>query len=130
MNTYEQYLKHPAGNVLTIEDAMRIYSEMVESIEKCTMEDKKEFWKDFLKKAAEYTHVRNMWEQMNRAEKIDADQGRTLKHDSFITSLNVLSRIATNEGVDCSWRDELGEERKCLGDFACFVTYITGICNR
>lgn len=67
---------------------------------------------------------------MSREEKLEADQGRSLKHDAFITSVNILARIAAKEDIDNSWRDEIGAERKRIGDFACFVSYITGISNR
>ena len=129
-NTYADYLKHPAGNILTMEDALRIYTQMTECISKCTLEDKMDFWNDFLKRAAKYTDIRNRWELMSREERIDADAGRTATHDGFITSVNVLSRIAEQEGIDHSWREELGEDRKRIGDFGCFVAYITGISNR
>ncbi len=89
-----------------------------------------EFWNDFLKKAAKYAYIRSQWETMTREEKIDQDDGRTAAHNSVITAVNVISRIAGNEGVDNSWREELGESRKRIGDFACFVSYITGISNR
>ena len=130
INTYEAYLKHPAGNTLTTEDAARIYAAMAESIRKCSLEDKMDFWDDCMKSAADYTKIRNDWEFMSRAEKMDADSGRTVRHDGFITSLNVLSRVAEKEGVDNSWRKELGDNRKRLGDFACYISYITGISNR
>ncbi len=47
INTYEAYLKHSSGNILTIEDAMRIYDAMAKSIEKCKLEDKLDFWNNF-----------------------------------------------------------------------------------
>ena len=89
-----------------------------------------DFWYDFIKKAAEYTRIRCSWDYMSNDEKRDADDGRTITHNSLIASINILSRIAGNEGIDNSWRKELGEERKRIGDFACFVAYITGISNR
>ena len=130
INTYESYLKHPAGQIITMEDALRIYEKMAESISKCKSDDKMDLWNDCLKRAADYTKIRNDWERMSREEKMDTDSLRTATHDGFITSLNILSRIAAQEGVDHSWREELGEERKRIGDFACFITYITGISNR
>lgn len=130
INTYESYLKHPAGHILTMEDALRIYEKMAESVSKCQSDDKMDFWNDCLKRASDYTKIRNDWERMSREEKMDTDSLRTATHDGFITSLNILSRIAAQEGVDHSWREELGEERKRIGDFACFITYITGISNR
>lgn len=130
IRTYEAYLNHPAGNTLTIEDAMKIYQEMAESIMKCTLEDKMDFWDDCLRKASEYAYARNMWEHMDREEKMEKDPGRSLKHDAFITSINILARIAEKEGIENSWRQELGNERMRIGDFACFVAYIVGTSNR
>ena len=128
INTYEAYLKHPAGDTITMEDALRIYTAMAESIEKCKVEDKMDFWNDFINKAAKYAYIRSQWETMTREEKMDQDDGRTAAHNSVITAVNVLSRIVDNEGN--SWREELGDSRKRIGDFACFVSYITGISNR
>jgi hypothetical protein len=51
-------------------------------------------------------------------------------HDTVIDSIEILARLANKEGMDISWREDLGDERKRIGDFACFVTYITGISNR
>ncbi len=130
MNTYESYLKHEAGNIITIEECMEIYSQLVESISLCTLEDKDEFWNEFIDRAARYTYIRNQWETMNTEEKMAADDGRTQAHNVVITSLNTLARIVENEGGDASWRSQLGDYRKRIGDFACFVSYITGICNR
>ena len=130
MNTYEGYLKNSAGSTLKIDDAMEIYQDLVESVGKCKLEDKMDFWNEFLQAALNYTTIRCKWETMSNAEEMEADRGRSLTHDGFITSVNILSRIAEQEGVDNSWREMLGDERKRIGDFACFVTYITGISNR
>ncbi len=130
IHTYEKYLKHPTGNSLKIEDALQIYEEMAASFEKCRLEDKMDFWNECLKKAAEYTKIRNDWEFMSREEKADDDGRRSLVHNSFITSINVLSRIAGNEGIDNTWREKLGDDRKKIGDFACFISYMTGVSNR
>lgn len=130
MNTYEDYLNHPAGDILTIEDALKIYGEVADCVKKCTADFKGEIWQEFLTCAAEYTAIRNKWEHMSMEERIAEDERRALKHDSFITKVNMLSRMAEQDGVDNSWRAELGDARKRIGDFACFVTYITGISNR
>lgn len=130
INTYEAYLRHPAGNILKIEDAMNIYSEIIRSINDCTVDYKMEIWINFLKNAAHYANIRNRWEWMSIEEKRAEDRVRTGIHGEFITSVNMLARMAEKEGIDASWLEELGEERKRIGDFACFVTYITGISNR
>lgn len=130
MNTYEEYLDHKAGNILTMEDALSIYTRMANAIAKCEHEAKTELWDDFIVRSYKYTLVRCKWEFMEYQERIDADPGRTRMHDTVIDSIEILARLAAKEGMDTSWRDDLGGERKRLGDFACFVTYITGISNR
>ena len=130
MNTYEAYLNHPAGSILPIEEALQIYTDLVKSVASCTVEDKMEFYQDFLKKAVAYAEIRCDWEFMTREEKQEIDAQRTNRHNAFITAVNILSRFAENEGVDNSWREKLGEERKRIGDFACFTAYMTGIANR
>ena len=130
MNTYEEYLDHKAGNILTMEDALSIYTRMANAIAKCEHEAKTELWDDFIIRSYKYTLVRCKWEFMEYQERIDADPGRTRMHDTVIDSIEILARLAAKEGMDTSWRDDLGGERKRMGDFACFVTYITGISNR
>ncbi|MCR5595544.1 MAG: hypothetical protein K6G12_06835 [Lachnospiraceae bacterium] len=130
INTYEAYLKDAAGDALKIEDALDIYTKMAAGIERCSLEDKEDFWYDVLKAAAHYTNIRNEWEVMDNVQRAAADKGRTVAHNSFIDSLNIISRIMEKEGVDNSWREQLGDARKRIGDFACFITYITGISNR
>ena len=130
MNTYEEYLDHKAGHILAIEEAQSIYKRMTDAIAKCEHEAKKELWDDFVQRCFKYTLVRCKWEFMDYQERIDADPSRTRMHDTVIDSIEILARLANKEGMDTTWRDDLGNERKRLGDFACFVTYITGIANR
>ena len=130
MNSYEGYLKHPAGNVITMEESLTIYTEMMASIEKCTADDKLDFYNDLIRKAAKYTEIRCSWEYMGREEKIAKDDARTAAHNKVITALNIVARLASSEGIDVSWREKLGDDRKRIGDFVCFLAYMTGICNR
>lgn len=62
INSYEAYLKHPAGHILKMEDALHIYTKMAESVNMCQLEDKMYFWNDFLKRACAYTKIRNDWD--------------------------------------------------------------------
>ena len=71
MNTYEDYLKSEAKNVLPMEEALQIYTVMLGCLDRCNA-----------------------------------------------------------EGIETPWREQLGEARKRIGDFACFVSYIAGINNR
>ena len=130
MKSYEAYLHHPAGHVLPMEEALGIFTALNESFSACQAEDKMDFYNDFLRQAADYTLVRCRWEFMDLQEKVEDNRNRTIEHDSFITKVNVLCRLEEAEGIDTSWRERLGENRKRIGDFACFVTYMTGLSNR
>ena len=55
------------------------------------------------------------------------DEERTRTHDAFIDACNILSRNMIKNGEDASWRKDLGDDRKIIGDFACFVNYVLGI---
>jgi len=33
-------------------------------------------------------------------------------------------------GEDASWRNELGDDRKTIGDFACFIAFSIGVMSR
>lgn len=130
MNSYDSYLTLSRGSSLSIEEAAAVLKDLNTCISQVKADDKMDFYNDCLRKAFQYTSIRCDWELMSREEKIDKDSYRTACHDSFIISLNILSRLAANEGVDTSWREQLGEDRKRIGDFACYLTYINGISNR
>ena len=130
MKDYDFYLDLSRGSTLTLEDADSILKKINMCVASIKAEDKMDFYNDLLKKAFEYTSIRCSWELMDREEKIDNDNFRTGCHNSFITSIDVLSRLAAAEDVDSSWREDLGDDRKRIGDFACYITYINGIANR
>ena len=130
MDTYDIYLKHEAGNVLPVEEAIEIYNSLVQSVALCTNEYKEEIVNELIEKSIKYSVVRAKWEVWNREIKIKEDEGRTLKHNSVIDAFNILARLIKSEDIDTSWRDRLGDDRKRIGDFACFLTYMVGINNR
>ena len=130
MYNYDSYLKHSAGATLPVEEALQIYNDILESVRMCKVEDKDEFVGEFVKKACNYAKERLDWEFYSREEQMAADQGRTIKHNAFIDSVNILARLLNSDGIETPWRERLGDERKRIGDFACFVAYIVGISNR
>ncbi len=130
MNDYSTYLDISKGSTLTFEEAVDILTEMNECVGKISADDKDEFYNEMLQKAFEYTSIRCEWELLSNDERSEKDPYRTSVHDGFITSLNIIARLAGQEGVDASWLGKLGDKRKRIGDFACFLTYINGIANR
>jgi len=57
----------------------------------------------------------------------DSGNTKTVSHDAFIDSCNILSRNMAKAGEDNSWREVLGDNRKEIGDFACYLSCILGI---
>lgn len=126
--TYENYLKK-ANDTLTLDKANEILVQIQSSIDSSD-EDATELYNDFLEGAFAYASVRSGWLLLSKDEKMDQDKGRTLKHDSAINRVNILARYLEKMGKDVSWRTELGESRKTIGDFACYVALFYGLFAR
>lgn len=121
---YEEYLTKKDS--LTMEKADEILSQIEASLDK-NDEDAMELFNDFLEGAVAYANVRAGWLLLSNDEKMDQDKGRTYKHDSVINRVNILARYLEKCGKDVSWRDKLGESRKTIGDFACYVALFYGV---
>ena len=76
---------------------------------------------DLIKSAIRYSHIRAQWSISNRKKRIEMDSERTRAHNAFIDNCNILSRNMIKNDEDNSWRTKLGEGRKTIGDFACFI---------
>lgn len=122
---YERYLKEP--NAISFEEAMKIYEEIIaQAPEENEMFDKA--WDEAIEKMTAYADLRAHWKITPKSER-DND-ARTVKHDSVISSLNQLAQVMKELKLDASWREELGDQRKRIGDFACYVSLIYGVFAR
>lgn len=121
---YEEYLTKKDS--LTLEKADEILSRIEASLDK-NDEDAMELYNDFLEGAVAYANVRAGWLLLSNDEKMDQDKGRTYKHDSVINRVNILARYFEKTGKEVSWREDLGESRKAIGDFACYVSLVYGL---
>ena len=83
--------------------------------------------KSMIKRAVRYSRLRVDWYFSNQNERIEIDKERTLAHNAFIDACNILSRNMQAAGEDTSWRLNIGEDRKEIGDFACLLHAIIGI---
>lgn len=67
---------------------------------------------------------------------MEKDLLRTSLHNDVILQVNVLVRYLRQAGKPALWRDELGDEkadltrRKVIGDFACYLVFVNGLCAR
>lgn len=80
--------------------------------------------------AIRYARIRTDWYFMSDEEKLMSDKIRTTSHNAFIDVCNILSRNMIKNGEDASWRKELGDDRKVIGDFACYVHCFLGLASR
>ena len=76
---------------------------------------------DLYRNAARYAALRTSWHLSSRETRGELDGRRTVAHNALIDATNVLSRNLANEGRDVSWRNDFGDERKVIGDFAVFL---------
>jgi hypothetical protein len=87
--------------------------------------------KDSLFKAAiRYSEIRVQWQFLNNDERSEINQERTAAHNRFIDCCNSLSKQQSLNNEDNSWRNNIGKDRKLVGDFACYLHCFIGIQNR
>lgn len=109
---------------LTYQEAYEIYQALMANADK-TDPDIAEIYDTLYQRAIQYAEIRSRWMLMSREERIAKDSGRSARHDAFINSVNIAARLQGEEG--CEWKSRLGDDRKRIGDFACFLTLFLGM---
>lgn len=84
----------------------------------------------FYKLSVRYAQVRAGWNFKSIEEMAADNSERTILHNTLIDSVNILARNMEKIGEDASWRASLGNDRKVIGDFACYVAAWLGIRQR
>ena len=120
---YEAFLS--AKDALTFEECQNIHQTILNNIG--NNEEILKVWSEFLQASISYAHIRSQWLLWEREERQQKDEGRTAKHERVIYCLKLLSRYLVQEGVDVSWFDAIEDNRKQIGDFACYIAYIYSI---
>ena len=67
------------------------------------------------------------WMVVSVENRHDMDKTRTLAHNTFIDACNILSRNMGKQGEGNAWRRDLRDNRKDIGDFACYLHCNLGI---
>ena len=102
--------------------------EIAENILKQLVSTKLEDLKnDLIKKAVRYARIRTDYQLTPSKSTNEIGSLRTIAHNAFIDSCNILSRNMADNDEDITWRKRLGDDRKIIGDFACYVHCILGI---
>jgi hypothetical protein len=89
-----------------------------------------ELKRDLDSAAVAYAHWRAQWAMAAPDGRRDMDAARSASHNVLIDSCNVLARAMTQAGEDSSWRNQLGNDRKVIGDFGCYVAYALAVSAR
>ncbi|HVT87685.1 MAG TPA: hypothetical protein VHD56_02450 [Tepidisphaeraceae bacterium] len=85
---------------------------------------------DVVATAARYARLRVDWVLADVDGRMALESDRTNCHNSLIAACDILSRNMSRAGEDIAWRKLLGEDRKRIGDFACFLHALLGVSAR
>lgn len=124
--TFRDYMKEE--NTISFENMDEIYEKMLNEIE--TDSEARELYTELVKKANAYAQIRSNWCFLSTKEKQDTDEKRTMTHDSLIVKFNQLARYLKQIGKMADWRDDLGEERKRIGDMGCYISFVSALSSR
>lgn len=129
LHNYEDYLQ--CRESMNVEKMQELHQKIIKEIGQD--EDALEIYEELLKNAVRYLHFRAEWVTLSREEKMDKDPSRTACHNSMIVKFNMLSRYLKLQGKEAAWREELGYEeddsynRKKIGDFGCYLAFISAL---
>ena len=87
-----------------------------------------ELYDELCRAAVKYTNMRLEWNWFSLEQKQDKDSLRTSYHDRFITQWNMLQRYLTNTYQE--YIDKVSDDRKVIGDFACYICYKIAVSMR
>ena len=116
--------KNSMAEILTHSEAQDIYKTMKENLVSRD-EDIFGLYRDMIKRAVRYANIRAEWNLLPAEERREKDSSRTSAHDAFIASVNIVARTEGEVGKE--WRERLSDDRKRIGDFACFIALFEGI---
>lgn len=100
--------------------ARRIWAAIAGSHEQAARED-------LVKLAVVYAQIRVEWALASHSDRAEMDERRTRAHNALIDACNILSRRMRKAGEDNEWRASLGEDRREIGDFACWLHCFLGL---
>ena len=130
--TYDEYESQPKA--LKFMEFQRIHFMMQQEIGE--EEEAIELYNMLIETATDYARMRSQWSVNDREWRMRNDEFRTRIHDSLIIHFNMLCRYLQSIGKKAEWRKELGDEekdpdnRKSIGDFGCYLTFVHGLSAR
>lgn len=124
--SYERYLREPKS--LTVEKMRALQEEILGEI--AGDAEAQEIYKNLVAVATKYAGIRAEWRLWDRITRIEHDDRRTSCHNSLIVKIDMLARYVKSRGKEATWRDVLGyekDDRKTIGDFACYLVFVNSL---
>ena len=109
---------------LSYEEAKEIYFSIQNNLD-LSDDDIVGLYNDMINRAVRYANIRAEWNSLTRDQKREKDDSRTFAHDAVIMAVNIVARTQGNEGA--VWRSRLTDDRKRIGDFACYIALFKGL---
>jgi hypothetical protein len=105
------------------------FQSIIDEIENCKLIDQDflELRQELIIAAVNYSRIRVDWYLAVSEERARIESGRTAAHDRFIDACNILSRYMGQHNESNAWRVALSDDRKVIGDFACYIHAIYGL---
>ena len=123
MATYEDYLSLPMR--LDFEEMASLHKEIM--AEAGCDGEALSLYSDLLTAAVKYAESRAHWPLWDREKKQEEDPVRTFRHNQVIGSLNILARYLRKQGKPAAWRDVFDDDRRRIGDFACYLVFVESL---
>jgi len=82
---------------------------------------------DLIEHAVRYARMRVDYHLATTEQQSHLGADRTMCHNAFIASCDILARNMDKHGEDATWRQQMGTDRKVIGDFACWLHALLGI---
>ncbi|MCK1236786.1 hypothetical protein MX003_03585 [Streptococcus uberis] len=124
MISYQNFLKEKDS--LSFEVCTNYFQDLIIAVNQ-TDEDSLLYWNDFISASVDYSQARGEWLLLSREEKHAKDDMRTTKHNKFIYTLKIFIAYSKQKGYDFPWFESIKENRKQLGDLACYISYIYAV---
>ncbi len=80
-----------------------------------------------IRAAVRYAEIRVKWRLSDREARMEIDANRRAAHNVFIDACNIMSRNMAERNEDVTWRERLGNDRKRIGDLACYIHSFLGL---
>lgn len=119
-STYDDYQTMPGS--LTLEQMAGLHKQILDDAKLDA--DSADLFKNVFAAAVKYSQSRAGWPLWDREKRMEEDSARTSRHNQVIDSINILARYLKAQGKAAAWHDVLGDDRKRIGDFACYLVFV------